>query len=51
MKEYIVFPIAFILFFAMMFFSMIYMDTMRESCREAAIEKGYNAVEIQVICK
>ena len=51
MKEGIVAGIVFLLFFAMMFSAMIYSDTMRVQCREAAIEKNYTAVEIQAVCR
>ena len=31
-------------------FSEVYTTTMRQECQLAAIEKNYNAVEIQAIC-
>jgi preprotein translocase subunit YajC len=52
MKEMIFAAVVFVLFFGMLFFSMIYSDTLRTECREKAMEKGvYSSAEIQVICK
>jgi hypothetical protein len=51
MKEMIFAAVVFLAFFGMLFFSMIYSDTLRIECREQAMEKTYTSAEIQVICK
>ena len=51
MKEMIFAAVVFVLFFGMLFFSMIYSDTLRTECREKAMEKTFTSAEIQVICK
>jgi len=51
MKEMIFAGVVFLAFFGMLFFAMIYGDTIRIECREQAMEKTYTSAEIQVICK
>jgi hypothetical protein len=51
MKEMIFAAVVFLMFFGMLFFSMIYSDTLRIECREQAMQKTYTSAEIQVICK
>jgi hypothetical protein len=51
MKEMIVAAVVFLTFFTMLFFAMIYSDTMRMECRDQAMQKPYTSAEIQVICK
>jgi len=51
MKEIIFAGVVFLVFFGMLFFSMIYTDTIRLQCREQAMQKTYTSAEIQVICK
>lgn len=42
---------AFILFFAMLFGVMMYIDTQKYECRKAAIDKNMPAVEILTVCR
>jgi hypothetical protein len=51
MKEMIFAAVIFVMFFGMLFFAMIYSDTLRIECREQAMQKTYTSAEIQVICK
>jgi hypothetical protein len=51
MKDVILAAIGFLIFFGMLFFTMIYSDTLRTECREKAMEKTFTSAEIQVICK
>jgi len=52
MKEMIFATVAFLLLFGMLFFTVIYSDTLRIECRMNAMEKSmYSSAEIQVLCK
>ena len=51
MKEMIFATVAFLLLFGMLFFTVIYSDTLRIDCRGKAMEKTFTSAEIQVICK
>jgi hypothetical protein len=42
---------AFVLFFAMLFGVMMYIDTQKYECKKAAIEKNMPAVEIITVCR
>jgi len=41
---------AFVLFTAIMFGVLAYVETLRADCRKAAIEKNMAAAEIQAVC-
>jgi hypothetical protein len=43
--------VAFVLFTAIMFGAIAYLETLRAECRKTAIEKNMTAVEIQGVCK
>lgn len=51
MKEGLLFLTGFLVFIGTLTFVSVYEATMRQSCREVAIAKGYNAVEVQAVCK
>ena len=51
MKEMIFAGVVFLVLFGMLFFSMMYSETLRIECREQAMGKPYTSAEIQVICK
>jgi hypothetical protein len=50
-KDVFYFVGIFVLFFGMLFGSMMYDSAIKQECRLKAIEKGYTAIEIQGICK
>lgn len=41
---------AFIVFFAMLFGAIAYGDSKKTDCKQAAIQRGMNAIEIQAVC-
>ena len=49
-KDSIIAAVAFLLFFAMMFFTVVYQATMTQQCKEAAIGKGFDAIQVQAVC-
>jgi hypothetical protein len=51
MKEGLLFLTGFLLFIGTLTFVSVYEATMRQSCREVAIAKGYSAIEVQAVCK
>ena len=50
-KETVAWIIGVILVISMFVFAIIYDTTLKAECRENAIQQGYAAVEILVICK
>jgi len=50
-KETVAWIIGVILVISMFVFAIIYDTTLKAECRENAINQGYAAVEILVICK
>jgi hypothetical protein len=51
MKEGLLFFAGFIAFIGTLTFVSVYEATQRQTCREVAITKGYNAVEVLAVCK
>jgi hypothetical protein len=50
-KETLVWAIGLVLVVSLFIFAMVYDTTLKAECRENAINQGYAAVEILVICK
>ncbi len=50
-KETVAWIIGVILVISMFVFAIVYDTTLKAECRENAINQGYAAVEILVICK
>jgi hypothetical protein len=50
-KETLVWAIGVVLVVSLFIFAMVYDTTLKAECRENAINQGYAAVEILVICK
>jgi hypothetical protein len=50
-KETLVWAIGVVLVVSLFIFAIIYDTTLKAECRENAINQGYAAVEILVICK
>jgi hypothetical protein len=50
-KEAILFFVFMVFFIGALCFTSIYEATMRQECRELAMQQRYSPVEIQVMCK
>ena len=51
LKEASLFVVLFIFFIGALCFTSIYEATLRQECRQTAMEQKYSPVEIQVMCK
>ena len=50
-KEAVFFAVLFVLFVGAVIFDSIYTATLRQECRQLAMEQRYSPVEVQVMCK
>ncbi len=50
-KEAILFVVFFVFFIGALCFTSIYEATLRQECRQLAMEQKYSPVEVQVMCK
>lgn len=50
MKDAILASVVILLVFGMLFFSMLYDGTMKQQCKETAMQKSYTPIEIQAVC-
>jgi len=51
LKEAILFVVFMMFFIGALSFVSVYEATMRQECRELAIQQKYSPVEVQVMCK
>ena len=50
MKDIILAGAFALLIFGMLFFSLLYESTMKQQCKETAMQKSYTPIEIQAVC-